>query len=270
MIYHRSLIQILLFSLLLIPQLVTAQWIKTNWPYQEPASCFFNNGSEFIAGSASGIFRYADSGNDWSRFDSGGIGSLSGFLAKGSTLFAYDRFGVYRSSDGGGHWQACDSGLTSNEVRALASSNDKLFLGTDNGMFVSTNNGNNWTLTYFSGCDVVGLVESNGILTIGIDVWGWDISPTHSYPNSVLINQKVDRSIRKESVNQPQSFNTGIYFSANDGIDWTFSGTFAYASTFAICDSTIFACGELSLAYRSTTNGETWDLIGGLWGKEVT
>lgn len=53
--------------------------------------------------------------------------------------------GVFISTDNGTNWTAIDSGLTNNYVNALAVTGNNLFAGTYEGVFVSTNNGTNWT-----------------------------------------------------------------------------------------------------------------------------
>jgi hypothetical protein len=54
--------------------------------------------------------------------------------------------GIYLSTENGNNWTETDSGLTSKSVLALATSGNNIFAGTEGGIFLSTNNGNNWNV----------------------------------------------------------------------------------------------------------------------------
>ncbi|MGD0342800.1 MAG: T9SS type A sorting domain-containing protein [Bacteroidales bacterium] len=55
--------------------------------------------------------------------------------------------GVFRSTDNGANWTAMSTGLTAISVSSLVVSGTNIFAGTDNGVFLSTNDGTSWTST---------------------------------------------------------------------------------------------------------------------------
>jgi hypothetical protein len=65
--------------------------------------------------------------------------------ADGTKLFAGIYPGVFLSTNNGANWTAVNTGLTNTSVRALAVSATNLFAGTDGGVFLSTDNGTSWT-----------------------------------------------------------------------------------------------------------------------------
>src|SRR5438552_1190751 len=74
-------------------------------------------------------------------------GSISSLVASGSNIFAgTSDSGVYLSTNNGTNWT--QSGLNGQEVITLAVSGSNVFAGTyNNGVYRSTNNGQNWTQT---------------------------------------------------------------------------------------------------------------------------
>jgi len=75
-------------------------------------------------------------------------GPYGGFVyalaVSGTNIFAGTNDGVYLSTNNGTSWTEVDSGLTYTYVQALAVSGTNLFAGTDAGVFLSTNNGTSW------------------------------------------------------------------------------------------------------------------------------
>lgn len=65
-------------------------------------------------------------------------------LVKGSEIFEGTPEGVYLSTNEGANWTAANSGLTNRNVLSLASSDSDLYAGTSNGIFLSTNEGGSW------------------------------------------------------------------------------------------------------------------------------
>jgi hypothetical protein len=107
-------------------------------------------GTNLFAGAdGSGVFRSIDDGSSWTCVDSGLTNLYGGLLAvSGTNLFVGTHYGgVFLSTDYGTSWSQVDSGLTDAYVWSLASVGTDLFVSTNNGVFLSTNNGRNWTST---------------------------------------------------------------------------------------------------------------------------
>ena len=83
--------------------------------------------------------------SQWTAIGPGG-GSLFAITSSGNNVAvsAYGG-GVFTSSNSGISWSLKQQGLSSVYVWALDYSSDSLFAGTNKGVFLSTNNGSNWT-----------------------------------------------------------------------------------------------------------------------------
>jgi photosystem II stability/assembly factor-like uncharacterized protein len=111
------------------------------------------NGINFYAGSDYGeVFVSANSGTNWSRIGSAFCNSrVCSIAGSASNLFASTQSnGVFRSVIGDTSWTAINSGLPSGTlVTNLVVKGSNLFAavyGSGGGVFLSTNNGDTWTL----------------------------------------------------------------------------------------------------------------------------
>lgn len=99
-----------------------------------------------FAGTFSGVFLSTDDGEDWSN--PGTFSGRSVALAinqNGHIFSASGQDEVYRSTDGGVNWTESDVGTFFNRVEPLAISNTGyIFAGTEEGIFYSVNNGDQW------------------------------------------------------------------------------------------------------------------------------
>jgi photosystem II stability/assembly factor-like uncharacterized protein len=66
------------------------------------------------------------------------------FAVIDSNLFVGTGDGVFLSTDTGKNWKAKNKGLTGTRVFSLGSMGNRIFAGTDSGIFRSTNNGGKW------------------------------------------------------------------------------------------------------------------------------
>jgi photosystem II stability/assembly factor-like uncharacterized protein len=103
-----------------------------------------------FATTSGGLFTSTDDGETWSQV-SGGIWQepLDGLVlsAKDMTIFAYGSQGVFVSHDGGANWGPAGNGLEDTQPSALVAhptDADILYVGTDKGMFRTSNGGVTW------------------------------------------------------------------------------------------------------------------------------
>jgi photosystem II stability/assembly factor-like uncharacterized protein len=138
----------------------------------------------------------------------------------GNNIFAGTRVsGVYLSSDNGINWT--QTSLNNNWVFSLAISGNNVFAGTDMGVFLSTNNGLNWTQTSLNNHWILSLtIDGNNFIYAATDV-------------------------------------NFIYRSINNGLNWTQTSLpDQYISALAN-NNNVFA-GACAGVYRSTNNGMNW------------
>ena len=109
----------------------------------------------FYAAAWGGAFRSTNNGSSWTPAGLSNLGVISIAASSneegGINLFAgTNGNGVYFSSDNGSSWTQVNNGITDLYIFALAVSpngagGSNLFAGTSSGVFLSTNNGSNWT-----------------------------------------------------------------------------------------------------------------------------
>jgi hypothetical protein len=211
-------------------------------------------------------------------------------FSNGSYLFAGDYLGAYRSSDHGMTWTLIDSGLVKLPLMTIGPGisgfvfrNGKMYAGGDNGLYVTTNSGTNWTpcgsLPHSAG---IGPLLSCGSSLIAAGGWmvsegdgdfliegelfrstddgaTWSTSST-GMPSNPIVSQLA--ALPNTIV---ASTGTGIYVSKDSGLTWNKSSPYPSLSNIyriAACDSLLVAVsrGPLSL---STDGGTTWTLPAG-------
>ena len=121
---------------------------------------FAVSSSNLFAGTSDGIFLSTNDGTSWTAVDSGLTNtSITALISSGTNLFVGTAGGgVFLSTNNGESWIGVSSGLpkyppqywlesqTYRSISALAVSDTNLFAGVDGGgVFLSTNNGTNWT-----------------------------------------------------------------------------------------------------------------------------
>ncbi len=124
-------------------------WIKQT---NNPASVLINklviNDNILYASTwGGGINKSTDNGGTWS-FISNSISSLFINTVAFNNNYIYAGIwnsGLYMSSDGGTTWKKSAEGLTSSTVYDFEFYDNNIIVGTGAGVFLSTNNGNNWT-----------------------------------------------------------------------------------------------------------------------------
>lgn len=112
-------------------------------------------------------------------------------------------------------------------VSSTVNINGHLFAGTSNGVFLSTNNGTNWTQV-----------------------------------NTGLMNTNVYSLASKEQYLFAGTYNGGVFRSTNSGASWVQVGltnTWVYA--FAVSGTNLFAGTYGNGVFMSTNNGESWTSV---------
>ena len=169
-------------------------------------------------------------------------------------------------------WNEVTYPSTSN-LYALISSNSKLIVGTGNGIFVSTDNGQSWTASNNGlpiNCTVRSLVKLNNSIFAATDkgVWKSD-NGGESWVDAgsgLLMNQSVIPLIAKGDMLFLATGYTGIggkiYRSSDFGKTWVekikgLPADYPTAGSLVVAGNTIFALGGGNL-FLSEDNGENW------------
>ena len=164
------------------------------------------------------------------------------FAYNGTNIFAGTRKGVFLSTDNGTNWTGISSGLPTLEVGSLAVLGTRLFVGTEDGVFLSTNNGTNWT-----GVNS-GLVKPPE----GTDVFALAILDTELFAATGQVFRSTNYGTTWTETDSGISTYDGVYSLAISGMN-LFAG--AYPGT----------AESRGGVYRSTNNGTSWTAVDSGW-----
>lgn len=234
---------------LLLSGSLHAQWVRTNGP----------GGSENLALTASGKYLF--------------VGTFFGA-------------GIMRTSDSGTTWTNANNGLSGSigatVVHSIFVSGTKLFAGTGDGIYSSTNNGNNWKIVSSglpSGTQVTSFAMIGSNLFAGTSVGvilSTNTGTTWKVVSNGLTNLNVECLLASSS-NLFAGTDNGVALSTDSGANWTpvTNGlTDTITRTLAVIDNAIFvgtyAWPDTGSAFRSTDNGSNWTKVSnGLQPAEV-
>lgn len=194
--------------------------------------------SSLFISSSNGIYRSTDPTKSWEKVFSTGINSLK--QSPNGTLFARREWsgdGMYRSTNGGTTWEPKMTGIPFTIVRSFdIAPNGDLIAGTENGIFRSTDNAENW---------------------VRIDTQS-TIKPTFG----VFVTFNKEGKIFAGGSKGNSDY--GVFYSTNNGISWTYienghttiDNQAKLLSLFAASDGHLFAGTNVGL-FRSVEKTTT-------------
>ncbi|MCX6165943.1 MAG: T9SS type A sorting domain-containing protein [Ignavibacteriae bacterium] len=249
-----------------------AQWEQMGGPYRASVYKLCLLGNNLYAGTYDGgIYRSTNYGSYWFPVNNGLLYSnseVNNITVNGNKLFAclYSK-GIFCSLDSGKSWYQSNNGLTNLNVNSVYTySAKKIFAGTGNGVFYSTNNGNNWYPSGLSGNTVKSFTSIGNNLYAGTTNAGifWS---TNSGLNWTAVNNGLpNMNIYSMAVNGTKIFagtyGNGIYFSTNYGTNWylvTYQspGPFLYVYSIVSNGNYMYSATGNALI-RSTDYGANW------------
>jgi photosystem II stability/assembly factor-like uncharacterized protein len=192
------------------------------------------NGSSVFAGTRDGVYRTEDNGNNWVKLagandttkycDVWAMCELDGVIYASMQLY-FDT-AIYKSTDNGANWIRCGgAGLPPNLsfIKGLVASGDNIVAGTDEGIYYSSNGGDNWFPTNVLNLNIPSMAASGNFVYAAV----------------------------------PSGF--GVYRSADNGVSWTVAlqSTVDYVEVAAI-DNYAFAGSFFEGTRYSTNFGSTW------------
>jgi len=225
-----------------------------------------------FAGTNNGVFRSIDYGNNWVQINNGLTNSYVNALAISSSgsVFAGTSKGVFRSTDNGNNWTQINNGLTYDEyldippdVHILIRSHYDLstyslsiniggdiIAGTQYGIYLSTDNGNNW-IGKNTG------VNRHSVSSLATGLGDYMIAGTANIDDFGLIFVSWDKGYNwsfKKSFPGIATYGgiTNSIALATNAEGHIFAGTFGN-----IGQSTLTISYSICM-YRSTDNGENW------------
>ena len=275
-------------------------------PELNSVKCFYADGSNIFAGTGNGVYFSSDYGENWipRGFNNGsgiyGIGksgqniiispgyyssnngiswikcnfphespNIRQFASLGDTIFTIFS-NIYSSFDHGVTWTLRDY-VHYRFYFSIEANNNDLYAGSNEGIFKSTNRGNNWyamnqglpvTNTYVTTLEV-----HNGNLYTAYDHIIYKYSLTNSQwtpTNNFFGNSYFDclLSFNDKLYAIADYGRHGLYYTTNDGNSWNktklINNNIKYLKDI---NNKIFACSDSSGIYTSTNNGDSWNSI---------
>jgi gliding motility-associated-like protein len=181
------------------------------------------------AGVYDGIYRSADLGISWTSVGFGR--GASALLTKGDTVFAADTEhgnGFFFSIDNANSWKKpVNNGLPKSTVFNLVKIGRKIFAGTAEGVFASSDLGDNWTSV------------NNGIDPINRAIYTIYVSGTTLFAGT--------------------SNSNSFYRSTDNGAHWNAIGNFQNTTSAITGDGlNLYVGSSCAGFFRSSDNGNTW------------
>ncbi|HSL88064.1 MAG TPA: hypothetical protein VK870_02040, partial [Ignavibacteriaceae bacterium] len=275
---------ILSYFLIALSTISYPQWQMLDGPYEtHGVKHLFNhpNGSLFAIGYDNlydnyTIYRSTNFGESWSnRYR---LGSVSMFVLSGDNfnrVYAGGEGVIYYSSDNGENWIYKNIPQTSGGIGSIAiNSFGHIFAGVE-GIYLSTNGGNNWSHIFNIGTSDILILENDEIYTAttqGI-YFSSDNGNTWIVKNNGLPLSPVCRNIVRSSVGElfTDLYYYGIYKSTNNGLSWFLpdSSNLNHLSDLYIDQNDfLYTCkwttsgGGIPGVYRSTNDGYSWEYLG--------
>ena len=165
----------------------------------------------------------------WKKSNSVSFGEINSLTASGETLFAATEKGVFITTDNGDNWLEKNNGLTNLHVNSIVVKGEYIFAGTDGGVFLSTNNGDSWSA----------VLTEEGSSTLSI----------------------TSLAIKDGTVFAATNWE-GMYASKDNGLNWMAinSGlTSLRMSSISVGNKNIFVGTDDKGIFRSINNGDRWD-----------
>lgn len=249
----------------------TWQDFSAGLPVGKQVDCFLTYKSEAILGTADGIYRSAATlaSPGWAK-DFLLYEQINGLYAGRAGLYAYSARNGFFQNIALGVWTKTFSMLENESFRTMMEAADgTLFIGTDNGIFKSTDNGKTWKHVYEQGW-VIKMVESNGVLLCtnqqgilrssdGGEHWDLVISEG----GVGIAVEAIDGGFAAITYNT-SSETRRIRISTDAGKTWQAidSDLPPHANIASIKQvGQNFFCGHPVGIYRSSDRGKTWKLI---------
>ncbi len=187
---------------------------------------FCQNGSYLFAcaaydyySSSGSLYRSNDNGNNWSIISTTFYNSAIA-VNNGNIYISSGWGGIQVSTNNGNVWNTYATGICNGRVKSLAFSNNRVYAGSDRGIYRSTNNGANWTVSGLTNIEISKILIYGGIIYTATpggvyksidDGLSWNLSGL--YERNVFDIQVVGGRIIAAT-------DYGIFLSSDSGNNW--------------------------------------------------
>jgi hypothetical protein len=266
----KTTLQFLLFSFFGVS--AYGQWQQSAGTAGLNMQSLLTNGIYNFAGGQTGAYLSTDSAANYSLSNTGNdnVGPTRGFTKDNNYIYTCTSQGAYRSSDNGATWVSKSVGLTNLLGGGILKVGTRLFYVGPTGVFMSTDQGDNWSAAGLSTTDVRSIAAINDTLFVGTNGAGIYKSVDFG-ANWFAINNGLNGALNFRAMESKGNTlfaggptGTGVFRSLDFGANWTLlSGGLAPGSYRGFASNTqIIAAGSFGRGvFYSTDNGDNWTTI---------
>ena len=230
------------------------------------------NGIYNFAGGQTGAYLSTDTAANYSLSNSGNdaVGPTRGFTKDNTYIYTCTSQGAYRSSDNGATWVSKSSGLTNLLGSGILKVSTRLFYVGPTGVFISTDQGDNWNAAGLPTTDIRCITAINDTLFVGTNGAGiyksidWGV-------NWVTVNNGLGASVNFRALESKGNIlfaggptGTGVYRSTDFGANWTLLGGGLASGSYRgfASNSQLIVAGSFGGGvFYSTDDGNNWTTI---------
>ncbi len=263
-------LQFLLFSCVSVS--VYGQWQQSAGTAGLNMQSLLTNGIYNFAGGQTGAYLSTDTAANYSLSNNGNdaVGPTRGFTKDNTYIYTCTSQGAYRSSDNGATWVSQSVGLTNLLGGGILKVGTRLFYVGPTGVFISTDQGDNWSAAGLSATDVRSIAAINDTLFVGTNGAGIYKSVDFG-ANWVAINNGLNGALNFRAIESKGNtlfaggpIGTGVFRSLDFGANWTLLGGGLASGSYRgfASNSQLIVAGSFgSGVFYSTDNGDNWTTI---------
>lgn len=249
-----------------------AQWQQCAGTSGLNMQALMTNGIYNYAGGQTGSYLSTDTAANYALSNSGNdsLGPTRGYTKDNTFIYTCSSQGAFRSADNGVTWVSKSVGLTNLLGGGILNVGTRLFYVGPTGVFMSTNQGDNWSAAGLASIDVRSIAAINDTLFAG--TYGAGIYKSVDFgANWVAINNGLNGALNFRAMESKGNTlfaggptGTGVFRSTDFGANWTLlaggltSGSYrGFASNSQLIVAGSFGGG----VFYSTDNGDNWTAI---------
>ncbi|HKR04284.1 MAG TPA: T9SS type A sorting domain-containing protein [Bacteroidia bacterium] len=208
--------------------------------------------------SSGGVYLSLNAGASWTTITNGlqnhAVSSL--FIGDNYVYAGALWYGVYRTNNNGANWTQINGGLNCTVVHSVAAMGNNAYAGCDDGISVSTNNGNSWyhgLRTFGLFINAVAIASANVVTST--DYLVYTSEDTCATWTQFLYNSNT---VASNSSRVFLGTDYGFGLSDDDGLSWTFQNPVDTVKTISTKGNLLLAGTYASGIYFSGSNGSSW------------
>lgn len=221
---------------------------------------FIKNGSIIFVGTQSDIYKSTDNGFTWIDMNNTIGANVLSLVALNSNLYVAGNSGIYKSTNNGTSWSLITTNLPGIPTK-IFESGSKLYCSLNSSTYVSINGGTTWSLLFNKEFET--FLDANNKVFTGSNggVYSWN-NGSSTLTNSGLGGSSATNVIFQDGNTIYSGNNNGIYKTTDNGNTWQNLGLNLPLNVIVNCitkiGNTLIIGTKGYGVYKSSDNGNTW------------